>query len=64
MRRAWADVPRPLTYELANIAMANGTTLVAAATARLTGEPIDVKMAQSQGRLLAPSITRTPHICI
>lgn len=42
------------TYELANIAISTGATLVAAATSRLTGEPIDVAQAQAQGRLLAP----------
>lgn len=42
------------TYELANIAIANNTSLAAAATARLTGKPINVASAQAEGRLLAP----------
>jgi hypothetical protein len=42
------------TYELANAAIAAGTTLAAAAGARLTGETIDVAMAQAEGRLLTP----------
>ena len=42
------------TYDLANLAISTGTTLAAAATARLTGESIDVTQAQAEGRLLAP----------
>ena len=42
------------TYELANIAIASGTTLAAAANTRLSDEVIDLKQAQTHGRLLAP----------
>ena len=39
------------TYELAQAAIAAGTTLAAAAGARLTGETIDTAAAQAEGRL-------------
>jgi hypothetical protein len=42
------------TYELANLAVAGGTTLAAAATARLTGQHIDLRAVQAQARLLPP----------
>lgn len=42
------------TYELARAALAEGTTLSAAAARRATGETIDLNDAQQASRLLAP----------
>jgi hypothetical protein len=50
------------TYELARVALAEGTSLTKAAAAR-TGAPVDVAAAGAEGRLLAPIDHPDPAHC-